>query len=227
VIYVDITTGEVQTYGEIRAASERIGRTLRNDWQWQKGDVMAIFSPNSADIGSMTFGVLWAGGIICPINNLCKTDELTSYLKSSEAKGLVTHASCLDVAQDAARAAGLSLDRIVLVGASHPQGKEKHVSSLRPTALGVGKMAINPSEDLAFLVYSSGTTGLPKGVMLSHENMVVNALQNNSMDEGNTHWKSDRTIGFLPMYHIYGKYDDCCFRVNFSWKWATRLTQFL
>lgn len=118
---------------------------------------------------------------------------------------MVTHVSCLDVAQDAARAAGLSLDRIVLVGASHPQGRAKHVSSLHPTAQEVEKMAINPSEDLAFLVYSSGTTGLPKGVMLSHENIVVNVLQNNSMDEGNTHWESDRTIGFLPMYHIYGE----------------------
>ena len=165
---------------------------------------MAVFTPNCADIGAMIFGTLWAGGVVCPINNLCKAEELTSYLKSSGAKGLTTHISCLDIAEEAARSAGLPPDRIVLVGEPRIDVRAKHFSSWESIETEVEKVSINPNDDLAFLVYSSGTTGLPKGVMLSHENMVVNVLQNNTMDEGNTKWNIDRTIGFLPMYHIYG-----------------------
>jgi 4-coumarate--CoA ligase len=165
---------------------------------------MALFTPNCADVATVMFGTLWAGGIVCPLNNLSKMEELTSYLKSSGAKGLTTHISCLDVARAAARAAGLPLDRILLVGDRDCNSKTMHISSLQHAGNSVGKASINPMEDLAFLVYSSGTTGQPKGVMLSHENMVANALQNTTLDEGNTKWENDRNMGFLPLYHIYG-----------------------
>jgi 4-coumarate--CoA ligase len=203
VIFVDITAQKSHGYREIRDSSEKIGRSLRHNWHWQKGDVMAVFTPNCADIGAMTYGTLWAGGVVCPINNLCKAEELAGYLKSSGAKGLTTHVSCIDIAMAASRAVGLPLDRIVLVGDPDPKARVRHFLSLQSTTEGLERFSISP-KDLAFLVYSSGTTGLPKGVMLSHENMVANILQNSAMDEGHTKWSSDRNIGFLPMYHIYG-----------------------
>ena len=57
---------------------------------------------------------------------------------------------------------------------------------------------------MAFLVYSSGTTGLPKGVMLTHRNFVANMLQAEVVDQGSQNWKEDSMISFLPMFHIYG-----------------------
>lgn len=68
---------------------------------------------------------------------------------------------------------------------------------------------MDPKKDLAFLVYSSGTTGHPKGVMLSHENIVANTLMIKVAEGGNLSWKGgkdgrgDKILAFLPFYHIY------------------------
>jgi 4-coumarate--CoA ligase len=206
VIFVDVTTGKRHRYREVRDASEKFGKALKHNWDWRKGDVMAIFTPNSADIGAVIFGTLRAGGIVCPINNLSTAEELASYLKSSGARGMTTHISCLEVARTAARKVGLPLDRIVLVGEPDSRSGALHFASFRSAAADGERPAINPKEDLAFLVYSSGTTGLPKGVMLSHENMIANILQNSAVEGKHTKWGSDRSIGFLPMYHIYGRF---------------------
>jgi 4-coumarate--CoA ligase len=167
---------------------------------------MALFSPNSADIGAIVSGTHWAGGIICPVNNLYTVGELASLLKSSGAKALTTHLTCLDIAREAALIVGLPLNRVILIGDPDPKGKTKHFSSLRDSTNIGGKVSINPKEDLSFLVYSSGTTGLPKGVMLSHENIVANILQQNTLETDTTTWQNDSMISFLPIFHIYGKF---------------------
>lgn len=63
---------------------------------------------------------------------------------------------------------------------------------------------MDPATDLAFLAYSSGTTGLPKGVMLTHRNVVSNVLQLGAAESENLGWRRDKLLGFLPFYHIYG-----------------------
>lgn len=164
---------------------------------------MALFTPNSADIATVIFGTLWAGGVVCPINNLYTVGELASLLKESGAKGLVTHTSCLEIAREAAMIIGLPLGRIVVLGELDQQRRARHFSCLIEKSIGE-KVEIDPKEDLAFLVYSSGTTGLPKGVMLSHENIVANILQSGTPDREMFYWKNDSLISFLPMFHIYG-----------------------
>ncbi|KAK0362750.1 hypothetical protein LTR02_009437 [Friedmanniomyces endolithicus] len=203
-IFVDVTAQKQHTIQDVRAAAERFGHGIQQQWDRQKGDVLALFTPNSTDVAPVTFGTLWAGGVVCPFNNLYRVGELVSQLKSSQAKALVTHVACLQVAREAALLAGVSLDRVLLVGPRDSKEFFRHFSDVQPLTTDVRKVAINPKEDLAYLVYSSGTTGLPKGVMLTHENIVANMLEWATVDADQMHWSKDRTIGFLPMYHIYG-----------------------
>ncbi|EXJ64853.1 hypothetical protein A1O7_01192 [Cladophialophora yegresii CBS 114405] len=208
VVFVDVAAQKQQSVRDVREAATRFGQGICQQWHWQKGDVLALFSPNSTDIAVVTFGTLWAGGVVCPFNNLYTVGGLVSQLKSSQAKALVTHVACLEVAREAALLVGLPLDRVILLGPRGPKERFRHYSDVQARAstadVLLQRVQIDPKEDLAFLVYSSGTTGLPKGVMLTHENIVANLLQAAVMDAQQMHWSKDSTIGFLPMYHIYG-----------------------
>ncbi|OAL45121.1 acetyl-CoA synthetase-like protein [Pyrenochaeta sp. DS3sAY3a] len=204
VLFVDIATEKRLEFRELRAAAEAFGRGLLEHWKWRKGDVLAMMTPNTIDIIPVTFGTLFAGGIACPFSYLYTVDELVSQLESSKAKALVTNVACLEVACKAASKVGLPFDRILLVGDADAKGNFQLFSNLRGTSTSTARAVINPKEDLAFLVYSSGTTGLPKGVMLTHENIVANTLQNHSAEPDVVDWRRDRSLGFLPLYHIYG-----------------------
>lgn len=162
-------------------------------------------TPNSADVAPVTFGTWFAGGVVCPVNYLYTTEELVSLLRTSQAKALVTNVASLKVACEAALAVGLPLDKILLVGDHDPERRFQHALSLRGSSTSIERVANKPS-DSCLLVFSSGTTGLPKGVLLTHENIVANIIQLSTADLGVLNWKNDRGLGFLPMYHIYGTY---------------------
>ena len=214
VIYQDADTQRSYTFKAVNEATITFGQGLKALYDWRKGDVLAIFSPNSIDTPVVTWGTHWAGGVVSPANPAYTAEELAFQLKNSGAKALATQLAVLPVAEEAARSVGLAQDRIFLIGDErHPQSKVKHFTSVRNIsgASRYRKTKVDPRKDLAFLVYSSGTTGLPKGVRLSHRNIVANnfqlaALEGNSVSwNGNADGKGDRILAFLPFYHIYGK----------------------
>ncbi|KAL2280928.1 hypothetical protein FJTKL_12235 [Diaporthe vaccinii] len=183
VIYVDLATQKRFTFRAIRQAAEAFGRGLVQHWKWKKGDILALMTPNSADVAPVTFGTWFAGGVVCPVNYQYTTEELVSLLRASQAKALVTNVASLKVACEAALAVGLPLDRILLVGDHDPERRFQHALSFRGSSTSIERVANKPS-DLCFLVFSSGTTGLPKGVLLTHENIVANIIQGSTADPG-------------------------------------------
>lgn len=148
-----------------------------------------------------------------PANPAYTAEELAFQLKNAGAKALVTQIPLLPTAEKAARIAGLPLDKIIVMGdQKDPQGRVKHFTSIRNIS-GVSRFRrakVDPDKDLAFLVYSSGTTGHPKGVMLSHRNIVANLLQLKAGEQGNLSCnggykgQGDKILAFLPFFHIYG-----------------------
>ncbi|KAI9843181.1 MAG: hypothetical protein M1837_006543 [Sclerophora amabilis] len=214
VIYVDPYTSRSYTYAGIRDTALDFGKGLKSQWEWRKGDVLALFTPNCIDTPAITWGCHWAGGILSPANPGYTMEELAFQLKDAGAKALVTQKAFLSTARAAARQVGLDEDRVILMGDERDTegGRFKHFTSIRSTGgtQRYRRTKLDPKRDLAFLVYSSGTTGHPKGVMLSHENIVANILMLRAGEAGNLSWnggtdgKGDRILAFLPFFHIYG-----------------------
>lgn len=214
VIFYDAFTNKSYTYGEVKTNAVDFGKGLKATWEWKKGEVLALYTPNSIDTPAVMWGCLWAGGVISPANPGYGVEELTYQLKDSGATAICTQVEMLETAKKAAKNVGIPDERIVLLGDKRdPSSKIKHFTSIRNTsgATRYRRAKTDPDKDLAFLVYSSGTTGLPKGVMLSHRNIVANTLQNVSMESKYLSWKptaerpdGDVLLSFLPMFHIYG-----------------------
>lgn len=204
VVYVDIAANQKFTFRDVKRTAEQFGQALLEEWAWCKGDTLALITPNSGNVASIMFGTLYAGGVVCPLNHLSSPGELAQSFKASNAKAMVTSSSCLDVVQEAARIVGMSNHKILLIDEVEAQITCRHFSRLRSPLYGSGRPYVDPEEDLAFLVYSSGTTGLPKGVMLTHRNIIANMIQNSVISSNFLEWTRDKSLGFLPMYHIYG-----------------------
>lgn len=161
------------------------------------------------------YGTLWAGGVLSPANPAYTAEELAFQLKDAGARALCTQVEFLPTAIKAAELAGLERDMIIVMGDVRTKdGSFKHFTSIRNIsgATRYRKARITPDQDLAFLVYSSGTTGLPKGVMLTHQNVTSNLMQIRATEEEHLSWKGgpsgkgDRVLAFLPFYHIYGTF---------------------
>lgn len=214
VIYSDADTGRAYSYAQVKTTAIDLGKGLKSIWDWQKGDVLALFTPNCIDTPAITWGVHWAGGIVSPANPGYTAEELAFQLKDSRAKALATQKPFLKVAVEAAMRAGIPEERIILMGDEKDESvRFKHFSSIRNLS-GTSRYRrtkAHPRNDLAFLVYSSGTTGHPKGVMLCHENIISNILMLKAGEGGNLSWDGgpdghgDNLIAFLPFFHIYGR----------------------
>jgi 4-coumarate--CoA ligase len=221
IIFQDADSNKAYTYAQVKTMAEDFGKGLKSVLDWKKGDVLAIFAPNSIDTPPITFGTLWAGGIVSPANPGYTQAELTYQLKDSGARAIVTIRAVLDTVKAACKDVGIPEECIFLLGEDRdPLNRIKHWTSVRVTS-GTSRYRptkLSPKTDLAFLVYSSGTTGRPKGVRLSHFNLTSNISQLQTGEQRNLTWdgshtspgiplnrgQGDKILACLPFFHIYG-----------------------
>jgi acyl-CoA synthetase (AMP-forming)/AMP-acid ligase II len=162
------------------------------------GAVAAILCPNVPVFAVAFHGLLRAGATVTTVNSLYTADEITSQLADARAEWLFTVSALLPGAQEAALRAGIPAARLVVL-----DGAEGHPSlaDLLGMAAPAPDITFDPAEHVAVLPYSSGTTGRPKGVRLSHRNLVANVEQSRGLLNISA---DDRLLALLPFFHIYG-----------------------
>lgn len=192
---IEAPTGRIITYSQLADAISRVAGNLAKRG-FKKGEVFGILSPNIPEYAIAFHGVASLGGINTPVNPLYTEHEVAHQLKDAGARFLVTVPAFIEKARLAAEAA--QVEELFVFGEA--DGATPFASLLEAGAEAPA-VQINPREDLVALPYSSGTTGLPKGVMLTHHNLVANICQMDGLD----YFDEDATlICVLPLFHIYG-----------------------
>ncbi|ULN49866.1 4-coumarate--CoA ligase family protein [Mycolicibacterium goodii] len=189
VALVDTKTGAETTYGELVRRIDAFAGALAARGIGV-GDVVALHSPNSSAFAVAFHGILRSGATATTINALFTARDIAKQLTDSKARLLLTTDALAPQAREAAATVGLGEDDVVLLdGDGLPDGH---------TAPAV---SFDPATHLAVLPYSSGTTANPKGVMLTHTNLVANVAQIRPLQGMN---RDDRLLAVLPFFHIYG-----------------------
>jgi len=163
------------------------------------GEVVAIFLPNSWEFAITYHATTLAGGIPTLLNPSYREREIRYQLENSGAVFLITDGPLLENVN----LAGLPALRRIFSTRSERVGCEAFATLLLPTDTTFPKPARDSALTVGALPYSSGTTGLPKGVMLSHHNLVANVYQTIGPNAAPL-VPDDIILGFLPLYHIYG-----------------------
>jgi acyl-CoA synthetase (AMP-forming)/AMP-acid ligase II len=192
---IDGRTGRTITYAHLADSVRALAAGLA-ERGFGKGDVFAHYAPNLPEYAVAFHAVATVGGVNTTANPLLTVEELTAQLGHCGARLLVTTPDQLDKATTAAQRAGV--EEVFVYGEA--DGGTPFASLLQ-TVGEPPEVVIDPAEDLVALPYSSGTTGLPKGVMLTHRNLVANICQTIAHQRVR---EDDRVIAALPFFHIYG-----------------------
>ena len=193
---VDGPTGRALTYRQLAEAVERVAAGLAARG-FGKGDVLALSSPNLPEYAVAMYGAMAAGGVVTGANPLLTAGELAGPLADAGASVLVTVPPFLEVARAAAEKAGGGAEVLVF---GEAEGATPFASLLAGGP--PPDVQIDPAEDLAALPYSSGTTGLPKGVELTHANLVAQARQALAVMGIS---EDDVVVGVAPFFHAIGQ----------------------
>lgn len=162
------------------------------------GDVVGLHAPNVPAFATVFHAILRVGGVATTINALYTSADIAKQLIDSKAKFLFTYSSLVAQAKEAAAQANIAQENIFVL--DDVEGFLS-VADLIAEGKSAPKVLFDPAAQVAVLPYSSGTTGVPKGVMLTHRNLVANICQIRAAMGIRS---EDKILAVLPFFHIYG-----------------------
>ncbi|GAA2450087.1 4-coumarate--CoA ligase family protein [Streptomyces mauvecolor] len=186
------------TYGQLDVWHRNVAGALAASGV-RKGDVVALHSPNSLLYPVVFYGASRAGAAVTTVHPLCTAEEFAKQLADSSARWIVTVAPLLETARRAAELVGC-IEEIFVCDRAEGHRSVLH-DLLTSGDAPEPDVVIDPAEDIAVLPYSSGTTGVPKGVMLTHRNIATNLAQLHPLVPM---VPGERILAVLPFFHIYG-----------------------
>jgi long-chain acyl-CoA synthetase len=183
----DLRLGFAEVWQRARAqAAALVGLGVR------PGDRVALMAPNTAEFPVAYYAIAAAGAVVVPVHLLLSAAEAEHVLRDSGAGLLLCHPAQAETGTAAARAAGVD---VVTLGA--------HFEKLAAEADPLPSYVTRDADDPAVVFYTSGTTGVPKGAVLSHFNLVMNATVN--AFDANDIRPDDIALGALPLFHAFGQ----------------------
>jgi long-chain acyl-CoA synthetase len=182
--------GQGVTYQQLHGMAAKVAGTLRENGI-EPGDRVAVILPNVPAFPVVYWGILMAGGIVVPMNPLLKAGEIDYFFTDSGTKIAFVWP---DFVPEATKGAANSGTRIVECGPLGPNDFDGGEP--------VGEPLERADDDTAIILYTSGTTGRPKGAELTHRNIHLNALRSATViQEIRT---DDVVMGCLPLFHVFG-----------------------
>jgi len=224
--------GHTLSYADLDRLSAAFAAYLQHDLGLKKGDCVAIMSPNILQYPVCLYGVLRAGLIVVNVNPLYTARELAHQLKDAEAKAIVIVENFCSILEEVLSQTHVKYvittqlgDLLKFPKALLVNTVVKHVKKMVPAwtishavplkqalAKGSGKSHSTPkiqSEDIAFLQYTGGTTGVSKGAVLTHRNIIANILQAKEWIKSSIKEGEEIIITPLPLYHIFSLTANC------------------
>ena len=195
---VDASTGRALAFADLYEAVWRAASGLL-DLGLERGDVCAIYSRNCVEYPIVFHAVVAAGGTVTTINPMFTHAEVVHQLRDSATRVLFTSRELYEGAKQAAVRSGVK--RIILIDVDGHRGRALSLEALVASGARAAGTPRGSASDVIALPYSSGTSGFPKGVMLTHRNIVANLQQFQSAEQFQ---RSEVIIAPLPMHHIYG-----------------------
>ena len=191
---IDGPTGRTYTYAQLSGAIHAFAGGLQARGLGP-GSTIALMSPNIPEFAIVFHGAAVAGVAVSTVNPTYTAEEVAFQLKDSGSQLLITIAMFAETAMRAAAESGV--EEVLIIG-DPPEGLASFTTLMGAP---ISQVPVDPSEHVVVLPYSSGTTGFPKGVMLTHTNLVANLVQCEgafAADDGEV------VLAVLPFFHIYG-----------------------
>lgn len=197
----------------------------------KRGDVCLIHSPNNVMVPAAYLGIVGGTRCFSAINPIYTIDEIVHQIKLTEAKCILAHPDMIDRDVEAVKKSGVKVqifqfndderplpDRNGIKDWRHMIGSEEEAKDYKWPELS----AEESTKTVATINFSSGTTGMPKGVMIAHHGLISNVEQTAAVRWHNLDYKNgekpeeERWLGFLPLYHAYGQMYACLMSVKFN-----------